>query len=171
MDGVTVVLRLLHVLGGVMWVGAVLVTVLFIFKVTADMGPSGAQVMNGLVKHRFLDVIPAAALVTVLSGIDLLRRVSSGFDPAWMGSRMGITLSIGALAAILGLVVGVGVARPTTLKTLALGREIAGLPDGPDKASRMAALGALRARGQGALRVAAVLLVIATAAMAIARYM
>jgi uncharacterized membrane protein len=171
MDVPLLLLRLVHVIAGVVWVGAVLVTVLFIFKVVADMGPAGAQVMGGLVKHRYLDVIPAAALLTVLSGIDLFRRASGNFDPAWMGSSKGIAFSVGGAAALVGLVIGVGIARPTTLKTLALGREAAAMPDGPAKVARMAEVGALRARGQGALRIAAALLVVSTACMAVARYL
>ena len=171
MDGVILLLRLVHVMAGVIWVGAVLVTVLFIFKVVADMGPAGGQVMGGLVKHRYLDAIPAVALLTVLSGIDLFRRASGGFDATWLRSSLGMTYSIGAVAALLALAIGVGVARPTTLKTLAMGREAAALPDGPEKAARMAEVGVLRARGQGALRMAAGLLVLSTACMAVARYM
>lgn len=170
MDGGIVLLRLLHVIGGVFWVGSILMTVLFLFKVVADMGPTGGQVMAGLAKHRFLDVLPAVALVTVLSGIDLLRRVSGGFEASYMGSSSGITYSIGGLAALVGFAIGVGIGRPTTLKTLAVGREVAGMADGPEKAARMAELGALRARGQGALRITAALLVVSTICMAIGRY-
>ncbi|MBL8984201.1 MAG: hypothetical protein JNL26_18590 [Gemmatimonadetes bacterium] len=170
MDGAFLLLRLVHVLGGMFWVGAVLMTVFFLFKVVADMGPAGGQVTGGLMKHRYFDVLPAIALLTVLSGIDLLRRVSGGFQPAYMGSPIGITYSIGALAGLLALAVGVGVGRRMTVKALALGKELAAMPDGPDKAARMAELGTLRARSQMALRVAALLLVIASVCMAIARY-
>ena len=170
MDGVMLWLRLVHVLGGIFWVGAVLVTVFFLLKVVAEMGPAGGQVMSGLLKHRYFDALPAAALLTVVTGVDLLRRVSAGFDPAYMGSRIGITFSIGGLAGILAFAVGVGIGRPLTLKALALGKEMAAMPDGPDKAARMAQLGAMRARSQMVLRVAAFFLVIAAVCMAIARY-
>jgi hypothetical protein len=170
MDHVTILLRVLHIMGGILWVGSVLVTVLFLFKVIADLGPAGGQVMGALVRHRYLDVIPAAALVTVLSGIDLLRRASAGFDAAWMGSGVGITYSIGALTGLLALVVGLMIGRPATLKAVGLGPQVMAMPDGPDKAARVAELAALRARGQGALKVVAVLLVVATLCMATARY-
>lgn len=170
MDTTTVILRILHIVGGTLWVGSVLVTVLFLFKVIADLGPAGGQVMGALVRRRYLDVIPAAALVSVLSGIDLMRRASAGFDPAWMGSGPGITYSIGALAALVALTLGVMVGRRSTLKAVALGPKVMAMPEGAEKAAGMAQLAALRSRGQGALKVVAVLLVIASLCMAAARY-
>ena len=170
MDFPAVILRVLHIVAGTFWVGAVLVTVLFLFKVVGDLGPAGGQVMGALLKRRYFDAIPAAALVTLLSGIDLLRRVSGGYDGAWMGSPRGIVLSIGAIGAILGFGLGVLVGRPSTLKAIALMGRAMPLPDGQEKAALVAQAGQLRARGMGALRVTAHLLVIATACMAAARY-
>lgn len=171
MDTPLLILRVLHLLAGTFWVGAVLVTVLFLFKAFGDAGPAGGQVMGALIRRRYLDVVPAAALVTVLSGIDLLRRASSGFAPEWFGSRAGIAYSVGAVAALIGLALGLAIGRPSTLKAAALGRDAAALPDGPEKGARMAEVATLRARGQGALKVTAVFLTIALLCMAVARYL
>ena len=170
MDSPMVILRVLHIVGGVFWVGSVLVTVLFLFKVVGDMGPSGGQFMAALVKRHYLDAVPVSALIAVLSGVELLRRSSGGFDAAWMGSATGITISIGALAAILGLVLGLFVGRSSTLKAVALMGRAMQLPDGQEKATLVGQAAPLRARGMSALRVTAVLLVIATVCMSAARY-
>ncbi|MEO7965147.1 MAG: hypothetical protein ABIT38_14675 [Gemmatimonadaceae bacterium] len=165
-----VILRILHIVGGVFWVGAVLVSVLFLFKVVTDLGPLGGQMMGAFIKHRFFDAIPAAALVTILTGLDLFRRVSAGFDSAWMGSGRGITLSIGALAGLIAFVVGIFIGRPASMKAFALMERAGPMPDGPEKAALIAEAAPLRARGMGALRLAAALLVVATIGMAAAQY-
>jgi uncharacterized membrane protein len=171
MDTTFVILRVLHVLTGAVWAGALFVTVLFLVRAIADAGPAGGQVMGALIKRRYFDFVPAVALVTVLSGVELLRRVSSGFDPAWMGSPQGIALSTGGVAGLLALGVGVLVGRPATLLAASLMREAGTLPDGPQKADLVSKAVNARGRGLVALKAAATLLLVAILLMASARYM
>ena len=170
MNGSMIILRILHIVGGAFWVGAVFMTVLFLIKALADVGPAGGQVMGALIKRRYFEVLPAIALVTVLSGIELLRRVSGGFRSEYMGSRAGIVLSIGALAGLLGLAIGALVSRPATLGAAALMGRAASMPDGPEKGALMAQVAAKRARGVTSMYVIAVLLFVAVTCMAAARY-
>jgi hypothetical protein len=170
MDSSIIILRILHIVCGTFWVGAVFMTVLFLIKALADVGPVGGQVMGALIKRRYFDILPAIALVTVLSGIDLLRRVSGGFRSEYMGSRAGIVLSVGALAGLIALGIGVLVSRPATLGAAALMGRAASMPDGPEKGALMAQVAAKRARGMTSLYVVAVLLFVAVTTMAVARY-
>ena len=54
MDPVLVVLRVVHVVGGVFWAGAVLFVVHFLEPAVRDAGPDGAKVGPALQKRRYL---------------------------------------------------------------------------------------------------------------------
>lgn len=170
MNGTLIILRIIHIVCGAFWVGAVFATVLFIAKAVMDVGPTGGQVMQALIKRRYFDVLPIIALLTVLSGIDLLRRVSGGFRPEYMGSRTGIVLSVGALTGVLALLIGGVVSRSSTLGAAALMAKAGPMPDGPEKGALIARAAAKRARGMLSLQVIAVLLLVAIVCMAAARY-
>lgn len=164
MDPMLVAMRLLHVGLGVFWAGALIFIALFLQPSVRDAGPDGAKVMAGIMRRRFLDIMPVVALVTILSGLWLYWRASAGFQPAYMGSPMGTTIGIGALAALAAFGIGVGVMRPAVKRAAALSQ---GAP--PDDAG-MAAAQALRARAATAGRIVAALLAVAVIAMAVARY-
>jgi len=87
------------------------------------------------------------AVTTIASGAYLLWVQSAGLNSHWLYSGPGITYSVGALATLLAAVIGFGINVPT--------------------ANRM---GALAARIASGTRGVALLLIVATAAMAIARY-
>jgi len=171
MDWALVILRFLHVVLGAYWAGVILFTALYLEPSVRAAGPAGGQVMGQLVARGHLTVLPVVALVTILSGVDLLRRTSGGFDPAFMASRMGIALSSGALAAIVAFVIGVFVMRPTTLKVMALAQAAMQAPEGAARDAQLAAIAPLRRRTTLTVRVVAVLLAVAVTTMAVARYL
>lgn len=171
MDWALVILRFLHVVLGAYWAGVIGFTALYLEPSVRAAGPAGGQVMGQLVARGHLTVLPVVALVTILSGVDLLRRVSGGFDPAFMSSRMGIALSIGALAAIVGFIIGVAIMRPTALKVMSLSQAAMQTPEGPARDAQLAAVAPLRRRATVTVRVVAVLLAIAVTTMAVARYL
>jgi hypothetical protein len=171
MDGALVILRFLHVVLGAYWAGVIMFTALYLEPSVRAAGPAGGQVMGQLVARGHLTMLPVVALVTILSGVDLLRRVSGGFDPAFMASRMGIALSIGALAAIVAFIIGVSIMRPTALKVMALSQAAMQAPEGAARDAQLAAIAPLRRRATVTLRVVAVLLAVTVTTMAVARYL
>jgi hypothetical protein len=87
-----------------------------------------------------------------------------------MGSRLGIVLSLGAAAALLGFIVGFAMMRPAALRIFAM---MQAMPQTADEAARqllMSEMAGLRARAKTSARLVAVLLLIASVAMAAARY-
>jgi len=166
-----VVLRFLHVVLGVYWAGALLFTALYLEPSARDAGPAGGQVMGRLVARGHMTVLPVVALITILTGVELMRRVSGGFDPAWMGSRLGVALSLGGLTAIVGFVIGVAIMRPTMLRVMALSEAAMQTPEGPARDQQLAVVQSLRRRGTLALRVVAVLLFVTVTTMAVARHL
>ncbi len=167
---VLLILRVVHVVLGVFWAGAIFMVALFVQPAIAASGPEGGKVMVALVKRRLLDIVPGAALATILSGLWLLSRDSSGFQGQWMGSRMGMALSTGGALAIVGYLIGMFVMRASTLKAMALGQSAAQLTDAAAKEAAMGQVQALRRRAALAGRTVAVLLALTVVAMAVARY-
>jgi len=170
-DALMIVLRLLHVVLGVFWAGTLFFVAWLLIPSVGDAGPDGAKVMQALQRRGMLNIVPVAALLTILSGLVLYWRVSGGFQPAWSGSPTGMSLGIGAVSAIVAFVIGVFVMRAATLKAGALSQTLAQLTEASAREARMAEIQALRLRAAQAARWVAALLAIAVATMAVARYL
>ena len=141
----------------------------FIVPSVRDAGPDGAKVSAGLMRRRVTDVMPVAAVLTILSGLYLYWRVSGGFGAAYMGSPMGMTYGVGAVASVVALVLGLGIIRPSMLKAAAISRRVAEAPES-DRAGLSEEAQRVRARAATAGQIVAWLLVIAVLTMAIGRY-
>lgn len=160
-------LRLVHIVSGVFWVGAMMFNAFFLGPSIAEAGPDGARVMRGLMQRNFMVIMPVVALLTILSGIWMMIRLGGGGD-AFFHSTMGRVLSVGGLLAIIAFVIGMAVVRPAMMRAMALGQAAA--QPGADQAALMPQIQALRARGAAATRLVTWLLILAVAAMATARY-
>ena len=163
-------LRLIHVLGGIFWVGAGLMNFLFLAPAMAAAGPATAgPVMQSMRRSGLFVVMPTVAVLTILSGLRLMMIQSGGFEAAYFQTSLGSTFAFGGGAAILAFLIGLGLAMPAQRRMAALGPQIGAA----DEASRPA-LQAEMARLQARLRVVGpivtVLLVAAAVAMAVARY-
>jgi uncharacterized membrane protein len=168
--GVIWLLRIIHIGAGVFWVGSMLFFARFIFPSAMALGPAAGPFMDQLNRVRKVPAaLLGAAVATILSGLLLYWRASMGFQGAWMRSPTGIVFGLGGLFALTAFFVGVLVNRPTALRLGELGAAIhaKGGPPSPDQAAEMQRL---QARLGVALRAVATLLVLATLAMALARY-
>jgi hypothetical protein len=169
MDYAFLAARVMHIGLGVFWAGTLVFNAAFLLPALREAGPNGAAVSAGLMRRRFLDVMPVAAALTIISGMWLYWRVSAGFAPGFMGSPAGMVYGLGAVAAVIAFGIGVGIMRPAMLKAAALTQGAAGAT-GPDREGALATAQALRLRAAGAARGVAWLLASATLTMAIARY-
>jgi hypothetical protein len=168
-DPLIVTLRLVHIISAAVWVGMVVFTSFFLGPAVQDTGPDGGKVMVALQRRGVMTVIPILGLATILPGIWLYWRASVG-QPAYMTSPVGLTFGIGGLLAIAAFALGISVMRPSMMRAMRLAQEMAAITSEQDRAARMQEIGRLRARGAAAGRAVAVLLLLATAAMAAARY-
>jgi hypothetical protein len=164
-----IVLRLLHIVGGVFWVGAAWMIAGFLFP-TANAAPEGPKFLQRLFQSRLPAVISAAAGLNILAGLLLYWRDSGGLRLDWIMTRAGLGFTLGSVAAIAAFVIGVAVSKPAADKLGALGKEIAagGQPPTPEQA---AAMQALAKRTADAATWVAALLAISLIAMSIARYL
>ena len=169
MQAELIVLRFLHIVCGIMWVGAAVFMGLFVFPAVQEAGPAGGQVMQGLLKRKVPVIMPILAFVTILAGLRLLWRVSAGSAPGYFSSPVGMTYAIAASIAILALLHGLASARPIANK---IGAVMAQMQQpGANKEALGAEAKALQAKLGGHMRITAILLLLAATGMSIARYM
>ena len=172
-DGLMVVLRLVHILAGVLWVGSVFLFVMFVQPSAAAIAPAGAAFMAELLgKRRLVDRIIAIGTTAVVAGLLMYWKDwhDVGTFGDWIGSRFGLALTVGALASTLALVIGITVTRPSVQRLLGLGREVAasGGPPAPEVASE---IGTIQGRLRTYARVSLSFLIVAVLLMSTARYL
>lgn len=171
MNLLMVVLRLIHIGAGVFWAGGAIVVARYLIPSVQDAGPEGGKVVQALEKRGLMTALPAAAVLAMLSGLVLYWRVSGGFAAQWSRTPTGMAQGLGAVASIVAFVIGVGVMRPATLRAGALAQGLSQVTDPAARDARQAQMQGLRARAARAANWVAVLLALAVAAMAVARYL
>ena len=170
-QGLLVLLRLIHVVGGALWVGMAIYTTVFLMPSIQDAGPDGGKVAAALQRRGILTLLPVLALLTILSGVWLYWRLSGGLDGGFIRSGVGLGFGIGGLASIAAYVLGIAIMRPSMMRAAKLVGEMGPhMADGERKAL-MEEAGRYRARGARAGQIVAVLLMVAIAGMAVARYL
>lgn len=170
MDPVLILLRIVHVVGGVFWAGAILFVVHFLEPAVREAGPDGAKVMQALQKRRYLEVVPLTAFLTLVSGYALYWRTFGRFHPGPGASGPEIALGLGGLASLVAFVIGVSLLRPSALRIGDLGAEMAHAPE-EKKAAFQEEIGRLRLRMRKSGRWVGALLGIAILTMAVGRYL
>ena len=170
MDLYVVVLRLLHIVFGVLWVGFACFVPFVLMPSLMDAGPAAGPLMAAIQRRGLPKIMSAFAGTTILAGFLLLWRDSGGFKPEYMGSHMGIALSTGALAALIAFAIGFTVVKPAMTKAGLLSERIGAAAES-ERGALMATIGALRARGAAGGKWVAYLLLLALALMAAARYL
>jgi uncharacterized membrane protein len=163
-----IVLRVVHLLGGIIWVGSAVFTFFFLVPAISQSGPAGGQVMANLQKRRLFTVLPVVAVLTMLSGLRLMMILSNSFAGSYFRSPMGRAYAISGSLAILAFVIGVAVSRPGAMKMTKL--QQSAVSDQSSKELIQAEIKALQSRVAMSGIVVVVLLILAAAGMALARY-
>jgi hypothetical protein len=166
-----IVLRFVHILGGIMWVGAAVFNALFLAPTLRRVGPSAGPVMAALRERGLFVFLPSMAVLTILSGTRLMAIVSAGFDASWFNSVPGATYAWSGVAAIVAFVLGIAIARPLGAKLGELGAELAHASDDATRAALGQRLATAHERMALVGTVVTVLLVGSAAGMAVARYL
>jgi uncharacterized membrane protein len=171
MNILVALLRLIHIFSGVFWAGGAFVLARFIQPAAAATQPESNKFMQQMMgAGGYVVVQTIAGPLTVVAGLILYWIDSGGLQISWIATPTGLGFTVGAIAALIALYVGLVVSRANALGMAALGKEIqsAGKPPIPEQMSRMKAF-------QDGLTQAsvwvAILLAITVAAMATARYL
>src|SRR5687768_3660548 len=170
MSSELIVLRIVHVLGGIFWVGSSLFTAFFLVPALGRLGPAGAgPVMGALQQRRLFTILPVVAVLTILSGVRLLQIASGGFSPVYFDSRTGQTFLWSGVAAVIAFLLSLLVSRPAAVRLGQLSASMATMPEA-ERAARSSEMERLRRRSGYSSTAAMILLVGAAIGMAVARY-
>lgn len=161
------ILRIVHIAGGVFWVGGTLMMAFFIAPTVGATAEAGQKFVGHLMNNlKFSQRMSAAAGLTGLAGVLLYWHDTAGLTSAWTYSLTGIGFGVGALFGLVGFVFGIMVGQ-TTKAMAQLGAQIQGKPTD----EQMAQMGKLRKNQATYSNTASAMLIISVLLMAISRYM
>jgi uncharacterized membrane protein len=170
MDTYMILLRLVHIVTGIFWVGSDLLMVFFVEPTVVALGPSGGAFMQRLTKNtRYAQAMPISALLTVVTGILLFSRVSGDFNRDWLMSTSGVVLGMGSLAGILAFLDGMVLVGPTINRIEQLGGEM-DEQQGPPSEDQLGEMQQLRGRLNRAYQLMIFLTMASIVGMSSARY-
>ena len=157
-------LRAIHVVGGVLWVGGLIILTFFFLPASRTLGPAAQPMLQEILGRRKLPAYQmTVAIATTLAGLLLMWRNISLTDGAWARSPMGMGISVGAATAILAVIVGMAVSAPAA-------KRLGGPPKPGESPLSDAERASLMRRTAIASRVVLVLLAVSALTMATARY-
>ena len=134
------ILRLVHVIASVCWVGGAFVFFLFIEPTAKALAPTGMEFVKYMVtKRRFSIFMVIASSLTVLSGALLIWQSSGGQLGNYASTGPGLGFTLGSIVGILVYLVGMFGVNPRAIKLAKLGDEIqaAGGPPTPAQSAEM----------------------------------
>jgi hypothetical protein len=170
MDLLILTLRLIHIVTGTLWVGFGVFVSLMLGPALGEVGPDAGKVMVALQRRGLTTVLPLLALASTLSGLWLYWKTSGGLLSAFLASGHGLSLAIAGGLAILAYMLGILITRPAMMGVnAAMQRMAAATPEERERLLGEAAR--LRTRGGVSGKWGAVLLILAAAGMAVARYL
>lgn len=167
-DPLLVALRAIHVLGTVFWAGGSFLLAGY-HEYVVDPGEP-ERTLERLAEYASMsNVVGGAGFVGVLAGLALYWIVSGGLAMRWITSPYGMSITVGAVAALAAIVVAFPtVARPND-RAEALYEEYR--ESGELTANQAETVETLYGRIQSGERLISVLLGIAVVAMASAQYL
>jgi uncharacterized membrane protein len=165
MDYLVILLRLVHILSGVFWVGGAVISTFFLAPTAAATGEAGQKFMNYLLTQARISVrFMVASFLTVLSGAWLYWLDSGGLTSAWTNSGSGLGFGLGAIFALIGMGIGSLVGR----NAAKLGK-IASAAQGNPTQLQVSEMDAAQKQMSMASRLSTIALILALACMATAR--
>lgn len=128
------------------------------------------RVFQGLMKRGYMIIMPVIAILTILSGLAMIWITSGGHLSMYMATPSGHTFTQSGGLAIVAFLVGMIVARPAGMKAAGLATQMASTTDAAEKGRLQGEIAILQKRNALATMAVTVLLIVAAAGMAIARY-
>lgn len=172
MDPLFLILRLLHIGGGVLWVGAAVFVTRYIEPTATTLGPAAGPFMDELTNTRKMSrYFMVTAAVTVVAGTWLFLLDSGGDPIGWITrDATGMAFGLGGVAAWAAFILGFVAIKPAVERMAALGAQMRDA-GGPPSADLVGQMQAAQARVHTLGQVDLVLLGVSVAAMAVARYL
>ncbi len=163
-------LRTIHIIAGVIWVGGVFFLAAFVLPSARAVGPASGPMMGQLTQVRQVPrFLLYAGFLTIGAGFWLYWIASASGNPGWMSSGPAKVYGVGAIFAVAAWITGMTLSMPLAKRTGAFAARISA-SGAPPTAEDQAQLAAMQARLGTLASIAAALLLLSTAAMAVARY-
>lgn len=119
------VLRLIHIVSSVCWVGGGFMFFLFIEPTAKALEPTGMQfVQHMTTKGRFSIFMVISSTLTILTGALLIWKYASGNWLGYVNTGPGLIFAIGSMVGITVYFVGLLGVNPRALKLSKIGEEI-----------------------------------------------
>lgn len=169
-----VLLRLVHILAGIFWLGATLTLAAFLLPAMRDIGPSAGPFMRQVMQARRLRLwINISMTLAILAGFALYGIDSATSAGVFARSATGKVLGLGALFAIVAAGFAGAMSQPAGNKLNALSERLAEAQrtGAANPSDILGQVEALRTRISRGLTISAVLLLLSATTMAIARYL
>ena len=171
MDWLQIALRVVHIFGGIAWVGGAALFFFYLEPAINKLGPDAEKFVDEVINKRKVPIyFAAASTLTVAAGLWLYWRDSNGLQAAWIGSPTGLAFTIGGIAALIAWAGG-NLLIPRTLMQLNAQVGQMKAVGGPPTPEMVAALQAIQHRLRRLGLADLILLGIAVLAMAAARYL
>ncbi len=166
-----IVLRVIHIIGGVFWVGTAMQIAWFLGPAQKTTGLAGLTFIEEVIVGRKLQVyLPVAMIASILAGLAMYGRLVMITHGQWASTTPAMVLGFGALCGIIGGGIGASVGKRTGTQMVALSQAIKS-SGGSMSEQQRSELSALQNKAASEMRIVAALLVLAVAAMASARYL
>lgn len=133
-------MRVVHIFAGVLWVGAAFLFLFFINPSVKATAPGGQKFLQHfIVRRKYPTFMAVVANLTVLAGVVLFWRDASGDLLGWVQTGPGLGFTIGSVAAIAVIPLGIFFLGPLTERIGKLGEQIeaAGGPPNPDQLNEL----------------------------------
>ncbi|MBV6392466.1 MAG: hypothetical protein KPEEDBHJ_01688 [Anaerolineales bacterium] len=166
---VILILRVLHVAGGIVWVGSAALYLLMLVPVARITQSAGQKFLQTLAP-RLGATLGIVATVTVLSGALLYARFFAGGISFIWTTGAGAAFTVGAVAAFGSYAMGMGVFGKLHAQIGKLEAEIGSAQSAPNPA-KVAEKNRLQSSLMKAYQFDLVLLTVAMLGMAVARYL
>ena len=162
-------LRLIHILAGIYWVGSAFAFFLFVQPAVLATAPEGQRFMLHLLRNRrYTEVGLGAAILAVAAGAILFWRDSNGLQLAWMSRPPGLGFTVGAVTGLIALTLFL-IAYPNGRRLVDIGSRLEAERRPPTDDEQRTLASAQQTVRRAGLTIL-VLLALAAASMSTARY-
>jgi hypothetical protein len=141
MDNWLAIVRLLHVMFGVFWVGSVFFTMLILKPRLAKLGPGFEKPVMGAVMPRVVPAMFVSGITVFITGSILTFQMRAGDIGSLLTTGWGLMIFLGILATVGAISVGLGGLTPTGLRMARISDQLNGQPPTPEQAASLARLG------------------------------
>jgi hypothetical protein len=175
LDGVMIVLRFFHIVGGALWVGSAFLFVAVIGPSAAEVGPSAGPLLQVAVKKRKVATqITIFATATVAAGWLMWLKDLRGYnwnvsDWVFHSGGFGLAITLGAIMATIAYYEGYQHVGKNVEKLVDLGAEMAAT-EGPPPPEKLATMTSIQETIKKHGQVDILLLLLTVSFMATARY-